>query len=95
MSISRNSQKNKKSKENVFVDSSEDSTPESPAIKVKHRETKTNPDPLYYHPDAHPTLGIFFKQKSRELEKELRSSGELAVKDDVGTEKVAVKKAGL
>lgn len=73
MSNSRNSQKYNNSK---HVDSSDDSAPDSPAIKVKDRENKANPDPLYYHPNAHPTLSTFFKRKSEELDKKISESSD-------------------
>lgn len=73
MSNSRNSQKYNNSNQ---TNSSDDNAPDSPAIKVKDRENKANPDPLYYHPKAHPTLSTFFKRKSEELDKRLSESSD-------------------
>lgn len=92
MSNSRNSQKHKNSQQ---VNSSDDSAPDSPAIKVKYRENKTNQDPLYYHPSAHPVLSTFFKRKSEELDKKLNVSAEALPKEDVSLENSSGTKATL
>lgn len=58
-------------------------TPDSPAVKVKRRETKYNPDPLFYHPSCHPNELI--RRKSQEAAKKTKLNGvtDPMVKDDL------------
>jgi hypothetical protein len=64
---------------NNQTNSSDDNAPDS-------RKNKANPDPLYYHPNAHPTPSIFFNIKKREeLDKRLSASSDENISETKAT----------
>lgn len=68
--------------------SSKFATPASPVVKVKKRESQILKDPLYYHPSAHPEHATLFKQRSAELNKNLKGNGvtDPLIRDDLSSE---------